>query len=129
MRYNPLGLDDSYSKRIKSFEPKDLDSLNTFYQNLAAVYRYKCGDTQLEFIWDGGEHFEKYKLEWSDAFDQWSAQFFRQELFIKAVLDLTVFLPVNKKVHLAENRMNNFIHQQFEIKIHKTKGILELRVA
>jgi hypothetical protein len=129
MRFNPLGLEDSYSKRIKYFKPKDLKSLGAFYQNLAAVYRYKCGDNQLEFIWDGGEHFEKYKSDWSDAFGQWSVQFFRQELFIKAVLDLTVFLPANKKVHLAENRMNNFIHQQFEIKIHKSKGIVAMRVA
>ncbi len=129
LRYNPLRLPDSVSLLVEAYEPKNLKTLRTFYQNLSGVYRYKFGDSQLEFLWDGNDHSAQYKNDWSAFFDRCTTSFFRQELFIRAVLDLTVLLPKNKKVHLAENKMNNFIHQHFDLKIHKQKGIVQMKVA
>jgi hypothetical protein len=127
--YNPLGLEDSLSVRIDKFRLKNKKPLGTFYENLAAVYRYKFGENQLEFLWDGAEHIEKYKSDWAKAFDEWTDRYCGDELFIKAVLDLTVFLPENRNAQLAENRMNHFILQQFEVRIHKQRGILAMKVA
>ncbi|MBK5278659.1 MAG: hypothetical protein JJE09_07330 [Bacteroidia bacterium] len=129
LRHNPLGIIDSFSERIQKFTPNEVTSLNHFYQILAGVYRYKFGNSQLEFVWDGREHFEKYKIDWTQTFITWTNEFCKQELFINAVLDLTVFLPGNEQAHLAENRMNHFILRQFELKIHKSKGIVAMRVA
>jgi hypothetical protein len=45
------------------------------------------------------------------------------------VLDLTVFLPENRPSDLAENRMNHFMLQHFEVKFHKSKGLVAMKVA
>lgn len=126
--HNPLGLDDSFSERIKKFQVRNLEALQHFYQNLAAVYRYKFGDNQLEFVWDGRDHQDTYQAEWADAFQQWSDSFCKHELFVQAVLDLTVFLPEGQ-THLAESRMHHFITKHFEIKFHKSRGIVAMKVA
>ena len=134
-RHNPLGIVDSFSERIQQYTPKNVKPLHTFYQTLAGVYRYKFGDTQLEFVWDGRDHFEKYKVDWSETFTKWTSEFCHQELFINAVLDLSVFMtalesePGNLETPLAENRMNHFILKQFELKIHKSRGIVKMKVA
>jgi hypothetical protein len=129
LRHNPLGIVDSFSERVQQYKPKNLKPLHTFYQNLAGVYRYKFGDSQLEFVWDGRDHFEKYKVDWTETFAKWTSEFCKQDLFINAVLDLSVFLPDNRHADLAENRMNHFILKQFELKIHKSRGIIAMKVA
>jgi hypothetical protein len=127
--HNPLGLDDSFSSRIRNFKPLTLKPLHAFYQNLAGVYRFKYGNNQLEFAWDGLDHLDKYKLEWRNTFTEWTNDFCRHELFLQAVLDLSVFLPNNRLAHLAEGRMNHFILKNFEVKFHKSRGIVAMKVA
>ncbi len=129
LRHNPLGIVDNFTSQIRSYKPKNLKLLSGFYQNLAGIYRYKFGNNQLEFAWDGIDHFDKYQKEWRETFTQWTINYCQQELFIKAVMDLTIFLPDNRQAQLAENRMNHFILHQFEIRIHKSKGIVEMKVA
>lgn len=116
LRYNPLGIADAFTQRIRDYQLIDTSPLKTFYQTLAGIYRYKFGDNQLQFAWDGVDHLEKYKKEWSAFFADQTRIFCRNELFIKAVLDLTVF---NNYSQLAENRMNNFMLQTFDVKLHK----------
>ena len=129
-QHNPLRLMDSFSLKIKNHEVKNLKPLVAFYQSLAAIYRYKFGDNQLEFLWDGKSHFEKYQSDWTATFEQWTDEFLHREQFIQAVLDLTVFLPENRQAQMSGNRMN-FVMMQFfsqkdgfpELKINKKKGI------
>ena len=133
--HNPLGLDDSFSLKIKTHQVRNLKPLDGFYQTLAGLYRFRFGDNQLEFLWDGQSHFEKYQRDWAAAFEQWNEEFRHREQFVQAVLDLSVFLPENRHAHLAENRMNfvmlDFFSQQDgfpELKV-KKGGVVELRVA
>jgi hypothetical protein len=123
--FNPLGIDDAISARIKKFRGKDVSGLNNFYQHLAAIYRLKHGETQLTFLWDGIDHREKYRAEWAEVFEGWVHEFCRSELFIRAVLDLTVFLPDNRNAQLVESRMNHFIMQRFEVRMHKQRGLVQ----
>lgn len=116
VRYNPLGICDDFIQKVREFTPTDLKPLHEFYENLAGIYRYKFGDNQLEFSWDGVDHSEKYKTEWTDFFTKQVRIFLKNELFIRAVLDLTVF---NNYSQLAESRMNNFMLQTFEVKLRK----------
>lgn len=127
--HNPLGLNDCFSDRIAQFEPKNLKPLHVFYQNLAGIYRYKFGENQLTFLWDGKDHSEKYEEDWSTTFREWTGRLCFNPQFVQAVLDLTVFLPGNRTAHLAENRMNAVMLGLFEVKIHKHKGIVEMKVA
>ena len=126
---NPLGLEDEFTLKIRNYRPGNLKPLSDFYLNLAGVYRFKFSDNQLEFVWDGRDHLDKYYEEWPRAFEQFIQEFCQQELFVQAVLDLTVFLPENQQAELAENRMNNFMLRQFGVKLHKTKGLVPMKVA
>lgn len=120
---------DKLSGKIVSYKPRNVKVLYPFYQNMAAVYRYKYGDNQLEFLWDGTDHIERYREEWASVFERWTTGFCDKHQFLMAVLDLTVFLPQNRKAHLAESRMNSFITQTFDLRIHKNRGIVEMKVA
>ena len=126
---NPLGWGDDFSLKIKNYKLLNLEPLEEFYYKLAGVYRFKWGANQLEFLWDGSDHQEKYKSDWTHFFETQIRIFCRQELFIQAVLDLTVFLPENRTADLAENRMNHFMLQHFEVKFHKSRGLVAMKVA
>jgi len=128
-RINPLGLLDDFGTKIRNYRTHNLKPLHNFYLNISGVYRFKHSDNQLEFVWDGRDHLQKYKEEWKVAFLSWAHEFCRQELFVQAVLDLTVFLPQNRHADLAENRMNNFMLRQFEVRFHKSKGLVAMKVA
>jgi len=114
LRNNPLGLKDSYTSRISNYQLTEAGPLKPFYHNLAGVYRYKFGDNQLTFMWDGIDQSERYKTEWKEFFTKQTTAFCKNELFIRAIFDLTVF---NNYSQLAENRMNNFMLQTFEVKL------------
>jgi hypothetical protein len=130
--HNPLGLNDAFSVMIAAYSPADLQPLNTFYENLAGVYRFKFGETQLGFLWDGRDHADKYEEDWSNTFSKWSEKLCERSQFIQAVLDLSVFLPnasEASQMHLAENRMNAVMLGLFDLKIDKHKGIVQMKVA
>jgi hypothetical protein len=127
--HNPLGLDDAFSEKISRYLPKNLQPLYTFYQNLAGIYRYKYGENQLGFLWDGKDHADQYGEDWNGAFQVWTTRLCCNPQFVQSVLDLTVFMPENQHTHLAENRMNAVMLELFDVKIHKQKGIVEMRVA
>ncbi len=132
LQRNPLGLKDSFTLKIQNYKLLNLQPLEVFYKNLAGVYRYKWGDSQLEFVWDGRDHSEKYQEEWDAFFKKSIALFCNEELFVQAVLDVTVFFPTHqdeKQLVLAESRMNTFMLQHFGVKIHKEKGLVKLKVA
>ncbi|MBL6449749.1 hypothetical protein JMN32_25790 [Fulvivirga sp. 29W222] len=128
-QFNPLGLEDDTVKRIIAHKTEYTDRLEEFYRNLAGVYRYKHGNNQLEFLFDGADHYEKYTVDWVKAYEEWLVDFCIRPNFLKAVLELTVFYPEGRKAELAESRMKAFINQHFELKIYKHKGIVKMKVA
>lgn len=126
-RNNPLGLQDSFSGKIRAFKPVSFEPLYGFYENLAGIYRYKHGENQLGFLWDGKDHADQYREEWTEAFRAWTIQLCYQPQFVQAVLDLTVFLAENPSAQLTEGRMNAVMLNLFELRIHKSRGIVEQR--
>jgi hypothetical protein len=127
-RYNPLGLSDLLTDRVMAYSPTSFETLHPFYLNLAGVYRFKFGQNQLEFLWDGTDHTEQYRKDWTTFFAKMAEQFSAQELFLRAVLDLTVFSNDGPPPAMVESRMNHFLAQAFELKFHK-KGLRPARVA
>lgn len=124
MRSNPLGMMDDMAKKIHDHRHSDFRHLHEFYLNLMGVFRYKFyGDNQLEFIFEGKDAFTLYQEEWSRQFKAWTRTFCKHENFLRAVLDLTVFYPLDSPVLMVDNRMNAFIAQYFEVKIDPRKGI------
>lgn len=128
-RYNPLRLTDGISQLIEKFVLTDEEPLAEFYSALAAVYRYKFSNNQLEFLWEGTDHLEKYKADWVAAFREWSQLFCREELFIRALLDVTVFRQPSVSSPFSANRLNHFMARHFDVRLHPQRGILPARMA
>ena len=127
---NPLGIYDEFIEKLQKTKIYKLEYLEFFYLKLAGVYRFKYGnDNQLEFIFNGPGHYEKFKNEWEDRFYIWIRDFSKNERFIRAVLEIAVFYPEDHKVHLSETKLNTFIHEQFELKFRKKRGINAFRIA
>ena len=123
LQNNPLGLEDSFTLKLRGFELGDYQPLHHFYETICAIYRCKFGANQLEFLWNGSDHFDHYKLQWRETFQEWITKFCEHELFIQAILDLTVF-NYTEKVQMIENRMNHFLMKQFGAKIDKKRGLM-----
>jgi hypothetical protein len=124
LRTNPLGIRDEMAIKIQEHAHNDYRHLHEFYLNLSGVFRFTYyHNNQLEFTFDGRDPFEKYTEEWSVAFKKWVKEFCKHDNFIRAVLDLTVFYPVESPLLMVDNRMQAFLGQHFDLKIHPQKGI------
>ncbi|HAA15263.1 MAG TPA: hypothetical protein DCE41_27625 [Cytophagales bacterium] len=121
--HNPLGLQDDTTRKIHQYHLRNTERFQEFYDIMAGIYRFRHGDNQLAFMWDGRTHLEVYQEEWGQVFQDWIRTLCLQPNFLKAVLELTVYYP-KKRPELAEGRMKNFMAQHFELKLHKRRGIL-----
>lgn len=120
--YNPLGIIDDTVREINTYQVKSTDNLKGIYENLAAIYRYKFGDAQLEIIWDGKSHFEKYNEEWITQFTEWSDRLCQNKSFIKGIIQLTVFGHKLSSTFFLENHLKAIVNEYFEMKVLKING-------
>jgi hypothetical protein len=127
--YNPLRLRDDTTIAIETNSEAPVENLLPFYYELAGIYRYKFGKNQLEFLFDGSSHFEKYSREWEETFFDWTRELGRHKPFIRAVLEATVLTHENMRVELIHQRLKWMVAQVFDVKVYKFKGVQELKVA
>ncbi len=126
---NPLGLVDDTVLSIRAYQSYDVKHLEEFYDLLSGIFRYQIGTNQLEFLFDGKTHYEKYLEDWENCFQNWITEFCQQDRFLKAVLAVTVFYENEHSAILAENRLKYFISHYFGLKLYRYKGIMQMRVA
>ncbi len=129
LRYNPLGLMDKSIEKIVSTTVYSLEEVSELYDEMAGIYRYKNCSNQLELLFDGRDHLEKYKEDWSIAFKSWIIDFAKSKNFLKAVLEATIFYPEDRQAQLAYSRLRNFISEQFGLKVYRYKGIVPMKIA
>jgi hypothetical protein len=122
-QFNPLGLLDDQSETINNYEFSDLSFFDELYDILCGIYRYQIGDNQLEFLFDGRSHYDKYVEDWKAAFQGFVGQLVLKKSFILAGLELSVFHTADKRIELAQNRMKVCIYEHFGLKVYKYKGI------
>ncbi len=127
--HNPLGLIDPTILKVQDTDDYPLEPLFEFYYDLAAIYRYQYGEVQLEFIFDGSSHEEKYLKEWIDYFKKSIHNYCYNFHFLKAVLEISVFHPKDRVAFLAGNRMKYFIEHHFDLKVYKYRGIQKLKAS
>ena len=121
--YNPLGLMDHTIETVQNHEGYDFEAFEEFYELLSAVYRYKFGSNQLEFLFDGLDHYTKYSREWKKCYTEWVTDLLGHEPFLKTVLQITVFKAEGHSRLLAISRLKNYLHQHFDLKFYKYRGI------
>jgi hypothetical protein len=127
--YNPLMLmDKTYSQILDCFEfPKERTRL--IYRQLCGIYRYKNRDNQLELLFDGRTHLEKFRDDWTAQLQLWCRELGQHEQYIKTLLRMTLLYDGEGRAAWAENHCKAFINQHFELKIVKRKGELKLKLA
>lgn len=124
--YNPLGLIDDTILEIQNAGDFEIEEFHGFYHDLAAVYRFRHGEVQLEFLFDGSSHFDKYCEEWERFFKQNIMAFCANKFFIKAVLDIAVFHRHDRVASLAADRLKYFLTNYFDVKVYKYRGVMEI---
>ncbi|MCC5930107.1 MAG: hypothetical protein JJU28_12730 [Cyclobacteriaceae bacterium] len=122
--HNPLGLIDDTILQIRQSKRYPVEPFMDFYHDLSVIYRYKFGEVQLEFIWDGRSHYQKYCDDWQVYFKQSVSQLCHTESFVKVVLAISVFMKPGTRNKLVKNRLRNLLTQRFELKINKQKGLI-----
>ena len=123
LQFNPLRLPDERSEFVEAFRPVHLSFFDDLYEILAGIYRYQIGDNQLEFLFDGSCHYDKYMIDWKEAFINYAKELTTKKNFILAGLELTVFYSPENRIELAKNRMRIAIFDHFGLKVYKYKGI------
>ncbi|MFM7329715.1 MAG: hypothetical protein ACKO3B_13405 [Bacteroidota bacterium] len=119
-----MGLEDDFTLRIRAFHPEEFPGLEEWYEILSAIYRFRLGTNQLEFLWDGSDHFSRYSADWGACFRSWVGEFCQDQVFVQAVLDLTVFLPQDAASGLTSSRMHHFMLNRLGVRLHRTKGLV-----
>lgn len=126
--YNPLELiDETYLKILNTVEfPRE--RVRLIYRQLSGIYRYLHGDNQLEMLFDGRSHLEKFQQDWSIAFLKYVCQLGRHEQYVKTMLRMSVLFDTDSRAEWSENHCKAFINQYFEVKVIKRHGELILKV-
>ena len=127
--HNPLGLIDDTVDRIRNSSYYPREPFSEFYHDLAALYRYQYGEIQLEFLFDGRTHFEKYSQEWGNFFMEKVMDFCENRFFIRAVLDIAVFHNHDRVASLAGDRLKYFLTQYYEMKVYNYRGLRKLKAS
>ncbi|MEX2594058.1 MAG: hypothetical protein WD426_14890 [Anditalea sp.] len=124
--YNPLELMDDTYAQIQGNKEFPTDRIKIIYAQLCGIYRYQYASNQLEFLFDGRSHLEKYQEDWSRLFVQWLRELGRHETYVKTMLRMTLLYDTKSRAEFAENRCKSFINEYFGIRIIKRKGLLKI---
>jgi len=126
--YNPLRLmDQTYSQILDTYDfPRE--RVRLIYRQLCGIYRYKHGDNQLELLFDGRTHFEKFQEDWSNSLVGYVKELGIREQYVKTMLRMTLLFDTETRAEWAENHCKAFINQYFELKVVKRQGELRLKV-
>ena len=121
--YNPLGLIDDTILKIEQSGQFPEEPFDEFYFDLATIYRFRFGEVQLQLLFDGSTHDERYAREWESFFMQNVKAFCANKFFLRAVLDVGVFHAHDRVAQLAGRRLKYFLHEYFELKVYKYRGV------
>ncbi|MCH7414614.1 hypothetical protein MM213_14030 [Belliella sp. R4-6] len=127
--FNPLMLMDNTFKQIIDTYDFPKDRLKIIYYQLCGIYRYKFGSNQLELLFDGRTHFEKFQEDWTDQLTEWIRDLGQHEQYVKTMLRMTVLFDTDSRAEWSENQCKAFVNQYFDLKIVKRKGELRLKIA
>ena len=127
--YNPLQLmDTTYVQILETVEFPRARAL-LIYRQFCGIYRYKHGDNQLEMLFDGRTHLEKFQEDWSAVFIEYVTELGIYEQYVKTMLRMTLLFDTESRAEWAENHCKAFINKHFDLKVVKRQGELLLRIA
>ena len=105
------------------------ERIRVIYRQLCGIYRFRHGDNQLELLFDGRTHFEKFQEDWITCLLAYVRQLGANEPYVKTLLRMTLLYDTESRAEWAENHCKGFINQFFDLKVIKRQGELRLRVS
>ena len=127
--YNPLQLMDATYRSILDRNDYPRERIRVIYRQLCGIYRSRHGDNQLELLFDGRTHFEKFQEDWITCLLAYVRQLGANEPYVKTLLRMTLLYDTESRAEWAENHCKGFINQFFDLKVIKRQGELRLRVS
>jgi len=127
--YNPLQLMDPTYLSILEGAAFPRERVRVIYRQLCGIYRFRHGDNQLELLFDGRTHVEKFQQDWSQALVSYVQQLGQHEPYVKTMLRMTLLFDTESRAEWAENHCKAFINQFFDLKVIKRHGELLLKVS
>lgn len=127
--YNPLMLMDEVFGKILDAYDYPTDRLRVIYRQLCGIYRYQHKNNQLELLFDGRTHLEKFQDDWYNQIMAWLQELGQHEQYVKTMLRMTILYDTDSRAEWAENHCKFFVNQYFDLKIIKRKGELRLKSA
>jgi hypothetical protein len=122
---NPLGLEDDFTLSIKSDMTKGVYILEDLYDAIAAVYRYKHGDNQLSFLWDGRTHMEHYDEEWRTTFQNWCTTLCQHKEVYRTIIKAAMADQKTNTDFLAMT-MRRFVLKHFNVRLTRSQRLMVL---
>jgi hypothetical protein len=120
---NPLGLQDTFTLGLQEKMLDGAHILGQAYDVLAAIYRYKQGDNQLEFIWDGRTHMEYYDEEWKKTFEAWAFQLCMQREVYRQVIR-AAFIDPRMGTDFLQASVRRTALAHFGVKLSRARHLL-----
>lgn len=120
---NPMGLEDDFTRNLKEEISNGKEILHQGYDLLAAIYRYKFGDNQLAFLWDGRTHMEFYDEIWKETFQDWTLSLSRKPEVYRAVIKASM-AGYGTNVDFLENSIKRCILKSFNVRLSRKRTIL-----
>ena len=112
---NPLAIEDDFVLKLKNNRNYNTSCLNEFYRFIADNYRYSRSDNQLEFIWDGTQHADLFRLEWYKYYKMLINDLAYHPFFNRLIIKSTI-LNANKNQVLLNNLIIRIIKSDLGIK-------------
>jgi hypothetical protein len=119
---NPMGLVDDFMLELRNENVFDLQSLDKFYELASVIYRFKFGNNQLSFIWDGSSHFEQYQKEWTEKYHQWVFEFAQSKTFRRIILKSCI-LEKGQNHSMLTGHLNRFLLSKYNLKVNKNQQL------
>ena len=124
IKNNPLGIEDNMVESLKNYEVGNKNDFYYFYNKIAGIYRYRSGENQLSFIWDGRNHKEFYKENWTNFFKSEIKSMLKKSSFIKIILNLTALKGTSESLKKLHYKLSDLVRKKFHIQVFKRKGIV-----
>ena len=113
--HNPMGLVDDFVRSILSVTHYNTAFLSETYDYLAAAYRFLYSSNQLEFLWDGRSHLQKYQEEWETQFDHWIYGFSMTDNINRPIIRACV-LKDDSSLILLEKNFSKSVLKELKLK-------------
>lgn len=119
---NPMGLEDDFTLTIKTKIRQGVSVLDESYDLLAAIFRYKYGDNQLSFLWDGRTHMEYYDELWRDTYLDWTRKLCLKPEIYRSIIKASIATQ-NMNIDFLKMSVKRAVLKSFKVRISRAQKL------